>query len=152
MFISVTVTAAAVPPNVAFMPVWSPLPRTVTAVPPAADPDEGDSVPMARGPLASCTILRPLVVTANNRWPFFVSGKKATVRPVDVRVQHGKGFRKVNTQAKLTVVSIADVNASVNSGSGRRSRGGTIEEWLVQQGAGRMDGDAEDGHAIGNGP
>lgn len=81
VFISFTLTVVAVPPRVAFMPAWNPLPRTVTAVPPEAGPDEGASVPMPKGTLASCTILRPLVVTANNRWPFSSVVRKPPCSP-----------------------------------------------------------------------
>src|SRR5579883_131599 len=77
VFISLKVTASDLPPSVAVVPDWKPLPVSVTEVPPAAAPAEGASVPMPRGTLASLTRVRPEVVSANKRWPYSSMVRKA---------------------------------------------------------------------------
>ena len=81
VFMSLKVTAAVLPPRVAVVVLWKPLPRMVITAPPAVGPDAGVSVPMPSGTFASCTMLRPLVVRAKSRWPFSSVVRNCPCRP-----------------------------------------------------------------------
>src|SRR5579859_6216587 len=64
VLMSTKVAAADFPEMVKKAPDWKPLPRMVSVAPPEAATDAGEIVPMARGTLASWTMVRPEVVNA----------------------------------------------------------------------------------------
>src|SRR5208337_693385 len=70
VFKSLNVTLADLPPRVAFVADWKPLPRMVTLVPPAADPKDGERLPIPRGTSANWMTVRPDVVSAKRYTPF----------------------------------------------------------------------------------
>src|SRR5271156_4332412 len=59
VFMSLNVAVALLPPIVTAVPLWKPLPRIVSVVPPAAEPCAGFIVPIPNGTFASVNTVTP---------------------------------------------------------------------------------------------
>lgn len=109
------------------------------------------SVPIPRGTLKSFDYGEAGGGEREQALAIFIDGEKVAVKAVCVGAEHGEGFGKIDAQAQAAAVGIVNVDTTVNSGGGGRGGRRAVEKRFIERRAGRMEGDAGNSNAIGNG-